>query len=32
MPALTAHEKQISQIFSADYVFTVPGYQSPYSW
>lgn len=32
MPALTAHEKQLSQIFSTEYVFTAPGYQRPYSW
>ncbi|TXN29129.1 DUF262 domain-containing protein [Methylobacterium sp. WL19] len=32
MPTLTAHEKQLSQIFSTEYVFTVPGYQRPYSW
>ena len=32
MPALTAHEKQLAQIFSTEYVFTVPGYQRPYSW
>lgn len=32
MPALTAHEKQLSQIFSTEYVFSIPGYQRPYSW
>ncbi|ACS44152.1 DUF262 domain-containing protein [Methylorubrum extorquens] len=32
MLSLTAHEKQISQIFSTEYVFNIPGYQRPYSW
>ncbi len=32
MPALTAHEKRVSQIFSTEYLFNIPGYQRPYSW
>lgn len=29
---LTAEEKRIDKVFSSDYVFTIPGYQRPYSW
>jgi uncharacterized protein with ParB-like and HNH nuclease domain len=30
--SLTAHEKRISQIFSNEYAFSIPGYQRPYAW
>ena len=29
---LTAKEQTLDRIFSNDYVFTIPGYQRPYSW
>ena len=30
--SLTAHEKQVFQIFSNEYAFSIPGYQRPYAW
>ncbi|WP_426020764.1 DUF262 domain-containing protein [Brevundimonas sp. DWR2-3-1b1] len=30
--SLTAHERRISQIFSNEYSFSIPGYQRPYAW
>jgi hypothetical protein len=30
--SLTAHERRISQIFSNEYAFSIPGYQRPYAW
>lgn len=32
MQTLTAKEQQLSNIFSDEYVFTIPGYQRPYAW
>lgn len=29
---LTAKEQSLAQIFSDEYVFTIPGYQRPYAW
>jgi uncharacterized protein with ParB-like and HNH nuclease domain len=29
---LVAHEQPLSKVFSDDFVFTIPGYQRPYSW
>lgn len=29
---LSAKEQSLSQIFSDEYVFTIPGYQRPYAW
>lgn len=29
---LTAKEQSLSKVFSDEYVFTIPGYQRPYSW
>lgn len=29
---LVAHEQAVSQIFSDNYVFHIPGYQRPYAW
>ena len=29
---LTAKEQSLSQVFSDEYVFTIPGYQRPYAW
>ncbi|WP_349606900.1 DUF262 domain-containing protein [Cupriavidus sp. DF5525] len=32
IPTLTAKEQSLAKIFSDDFVFTIPGYQRPYSW
>lgn len=32
MQTLTAKEQPLSNIFSDEYVFTIPGYQRPYAW
>lgn len=29
---LTAKEQSLAQVFSDEYVFTIPGYQRPYAW